>query len=89
MSVRKLSLIILVLVGVVLAGPTKAQQVLKVGTPPNPNNGSPYSYLDPKSSTMQGVVVDLVTEIARKAGFQVAFEPTQFIPPPYQIDLAM
>lgn len=78
MLVRKLSIIILVLVGVVLAGPTKAQQVLKAGAPPNPSNGSPYSYLDPKSNTMQGVVVDLVTEIARKAGFQVAFEPTQF-----------
>jgi polar amino acid transport system substrate-binding protein len=78
MLVRKLSLIILVLAGVILAGPTKAQQVLKVGAPPNPSNGSPYSYLDPKSGTMQGVVVDLVTEFARKAGFQVAFEPTQF-----------
>jgi polar amino acid transport system substrate-binding protein len=76
--VRKLSLIIVVLVGVVLAGPTKARQVLRVGAPPNPNNGSPYSYLDPKSNTMQGVVVDLVTEIARQAGFQVAFEPIQF-----------
>jgi polar amino acid transport system substrate-binding protein len=77
MLTRKLLLIMLVLL-IVLAGPTKAQQVLKVGAPPNPNNGSPYSYLDPKSNTMQGVVVDLVTEIARKAGFQVAFEPTQF-----------
>jgi polar amino acid transport system substrate-binding protein len=77
MLVRKLSLIILLLVGAVLAGPTKAQQVLKVGAPPNPSNGSPYSHLDPTSNTMQGVVVDLVTEFARKAGFQVAFEPTQ------------
>jgi polar amino acid transport system substrate-binding protein len=78
MSVRKLSLIILVLFGVVLAGSTKAQQALKVGAPPNPSNGSPYSYLEPKSGTMRGVVVDLVTEIAGKAGFRVAFEPTQF-----------
>src|ERR1700684_4561467 len=77
-SVRKLALIVLVLVGVGLAGPTKAQQILKIGAPPNPDNGSPYSYLDPKSNTLQGVVVDLVTKIARKAGFQAAFEPTQF-----------
>jgi polar amino acid transport system substrate-binding protein len=74
---RRLSLVIVVLVGIVLAGPTKAQQVLKVGAPPNPN-GSLYSYLEPRSNTMQGVVVDLVTEIARQAGFQVAFEPIQF-----------
>ena len=77
MLVRKLSLVILVLAGVALAGPAKAQQVLKIGAPPNPSNGSPYSYLDPKSNTMQGVAVDLVTEIARKAGFQAAFEPMQ------------
>ena len=62
MSVRKLSLVIVLLVGVVLAGPAKAQQVLKVGAPPNPN-GSPYSYLDPKSNTMQGVVVAVHREI--------------------------
>ena len=63
MSVRKLSLIIVVLVSVVLAGPTKAQQVLKVGATP---------------STMQSVIGDLVTKIAGQAGFQVVFEPTQF-----------
>ena len=52
----------MLLVGVVLADPAKAQQVLKVGAPPNPN-GSPYSYLDPKSNTMQGVVVAVHREI--------------------------
>src|ERR1700720_3241137 len=57
------------------ATPGSAQQLLKVGaTPP----GVPFSFLDTKSNSIQGVMVDLVTEIGKDAGFQVQIEPMQF-----------
>jgi len=75
LPVRKGSVVVAVLLGIAVTGPATAQQVLKVGAPPNPSNGSAYSFVDPRTNTMQGMVVDLVAEIARKAGLQVAFEP--------------
>src|ERR1700737_374920 len=55
--------------------PGSAQQVLKVGsTPP----GVPFTFLDTKTNSIQGVMVDLITEIGKDAGFQVQVEPMQF-----------
>src|SRR5436309_14051355 len=55
--------------------PAKAQQVLKVGSTPT---GIPFTFLDTKTNTIQGVMVDLVTEVGKDAGFQVQIEPMQF-----------
>src|SRR5438270_6247606 len=55
--------------------PAKAQQVLKVGSTPT---GIPFTFLDTKSNSIQGVMVDLITEIGKDAGFQVQIEPMQF-----------
>src|SRR3954451_23348553 len=55
--------------------PAKAQQVLKVGSTPT---GIPFTFLDTKTNTIQGVMVDLVTEVGKDAGFQVQVEPMQF-----------
>src|SRR3984957_14453745 len=52
-----------------------AQQVLKVGSTPT---GIPFTFLDTKSNSIQGVMVDLVTEIGKDAGFQIQIEPMQF-----------
>src|SRR6202040_2681358 len=52
-----------------------SQQVLKVGSTPT---GVPFSFLDTKSNSIRGVMVDLVTEIGKDAGFQVQIEPMQF-----------
>jgi len=57
------------------AMPASAQQVLKVGSTPT---GIPFTFLDTKSNSIQGVMVDLITEIAKDAGFQVQIEPMQF-----------
>jgi polar amino acid transport system substrate-binding protein len=57
------------------AAPGWAQQVLKVGSTPT---GVPFTFLDTKTNSIQGVMVDLVTEIGRDAGFQVQIEPMQF-----------
>ena len=57
------------------AMPASAQQVLKVGSTPT---GIPFTFLDTKSNSIQGLMVDLITEIAKDAGFQVQIEPMQF-----------
>ena len=57
------------------AVPASAQQVLKVGSTPT---GIPFTFLDTKTNSIQGVMVDLITEIGKDAGFQVQIEPMQF-----------
>jgi polar amino acid transport system substrate-binding protein len=49
--------------------------VLKVGSTPT---GIPFTFLDPATNTIQGVMVDLITEIGKDAGFGVQVEPMQF-----------
>src|SRR5437879_7015404 len=62
---------------VVAAGamPASAQQVLKVGSTPT---GVPFTFLDTKTNSIQGVMVDLITAIGKDAGFEVQVEPMQF-----------
>lgn len=55
--------------------PASAQQVLKVGSTPT---GIPFTFLDTKTNSIQGVMVDLITEIGKDAGFTVQIEPMQF-----------
>ena len=45
-----------------------AQQVLKVGSTPT---GVPFTFFDTKSNQIQGVMVDIITEIGKDAGFAV------------------
>ncbi len=58
-----------------LAVPASAQQTLRVGSTPT---GTPFTFLDTKTNTIQGLMVDLITEIGKDAGFQVQIEPMQF-----------
>ncbi len=60
------------------AVPGSAQQVLKVGSTPT---GVPFTFLDTKTNSIQGVMVDLITEIGKDAGFQVQIEPMRSISP--------
>jgi polar amino acid transport system substrate-binding protein len=57
------------------AGGAWAQQVMKVGSTPT---GAPFTFLDTKTNTIQGLMVDLITEIGKDAGFSVQVEPMQF-----------
>jgi polar amino acid transport system substrate-binding protein len=66
---------ITVAVGLAAVAPASAQQVLKVGSTPT---GVPFTFLDTKTNSIQGVMVDLITEIGKDAGFQVQIEPMQF-----------
>jgi polar amino acid transport system substrate-binding protein len=60
---------------ILTAQPVTAQQVLKVGSTPT---GVPFTFLDTRTNSIQGVMVDLITEIGKDAGFQVQVEPMQF-----------
>src|SRR5712672_1216725 len=57
------------------AVPGSAQQVLRVGSTAT---GVPFTFLDTKTNTIQGFMVDLITAIAKDAGFKVAIEPMPF-----------
>ncbi len=56
---------------------TKAadDKVLKVGSTPT---GIPFTFLDTKTNTIEGVMVDLIKEIGKDAGFKVEIEGMQF-----------
>ncbi|ACA17968.1 extracellular solute-binding protein family 3 [Methylobacterium sp. 4-46] len=58
-----------------LAGPAGAQTALKVGSTPT---GIPFTFLDTKTNSIQGVMVDVITAVGREAGFTVQVEPLQF-----------
>jgi polar amino acid transport system substrate-binding protein len=55
--------------------PASAQQVLKVGSTPT---GIPFTFLDTKTNTIQGIMVDLITEVGKDAGLNVQIEPMAF-----------
>src|SRR6186997_1838389 len=72
---KRFGLAALAALAIAAAAPASAQQVLKVGSTPT---GIPFTFLDTKTNTIQGIMVDLVTEIGKDAGFQVQIEPMQF-----------
>ena len=67
--------VVLALALAAFAAPASAQQVLKVGSTPT---GIPFTFLDTKTNTIQGMMVDLVTEVGKDSGFAVQVEPMQF-----------
>src|SRR5262245_18902851 len=67
--------VVLALALAAFAAPAGAQTVLKVGSTPT---GIPFTFLDTKTNTIQGMMVDLVTEVGKVAGFAVQVEPMQF-----------
>lgn len=61
-----------------LLGSTAAQaqdKVLKVGSTPT---GVPFTFLDTKTNTIEGIMVDLIKAIAADAGFKVEVEGMPF-----------
>jgi polar amino acid transport system substrate-binding protein len=68
-------LVLAAVTALALTAPASAQQTLKVGSTPT---GTPFTFLDTKTNTIQGIMVDLITEIGKDAGFQVQIEPMQF-----------
>src|SRR6185369_12427862 len=75
MALKRLVQAAMAAVVLTAAMPASAQQVLKVGSTPT---GIPFTFLDTKTNSIQGVMVDLVTEVGKDVGFQVQVEPMQF-----------
>ena len=57
------------------AAPAHAQKVLKVGSTPT---GVPFTYLDTKTNTIEGVMVDVIKAVGKEAGFEVEVQPMAF-----------
>lgn len=57
------------------AAVAQAQTVLKVGSTPT---GVPFTFLDAKTNTIQGMMVDVIEEIGKDAGFKVEIHPMPF-----------
>jgi len=74
-SFRKTCAMTALVLATAFLSPAQAQSVLKVGSTPT---GIPFTFLDTKTNTIQGVMVDLVTEVGKDAGFQVQVEAMQF-----------
>ena len=58
-----------------VAGGAAAQQTYKVGSTPT---GVPFTFMDTKTQTIQGAMVDLITAIGQEEGFKVQVEATPF-----------
>jgi len=72
LSWRAVTAIVAAMVVVPLA---TAQTVYKVGSTPT---GVPFTFLDVKTNTIQGAMVDLITAIGDDAGFKVDVQATPF-----------
>lgn len=57
------------------AASAQAQVVYKVGSTPT---GTPFTFLDAKTNTIQGMMVDVIEEIGKDVGFKVEIQPLQF-----------
>ncbi|MGY3533460.1 polar amino acid transport system substrate-binding protein [Bradyrhizobium embrapense] len=75
MSFQRLVQAAVAALALAVSTPSGAQQVLKVGSTPT---GIPFTFLDTKTNSIQGIMVDLATEIGKDAGFTVQIEPMQF-----------
>jgi polar amino acid transport system substrate-binding protein len=74
MPFRKIALVAL-LICLTCSGARAEDKVFKVGATPT---GIPFTFLDTKTNTIQGVMVDLIQEIAKDAGFKVEIEGMTF-----------
>ena len=64
-----------VLAGLALGGPVAAQETLRVGATPT---GMPFTFLDTKTNTIQGMMVDLISAIGTENGWAIEIQPMQF-----------
>lgn len=72
---RNLFLSLCLALALLAGGAAQAEPAMRVGATPT---GLPFTFLDTKTNTIQGVMVDLVEAVGKEAGFAVAVEPLQF-----------
>ncbi|WP_251864481.1 ABC transporter substrate-binding protein [Achromobacter sp. Marseille-Q4962] len=69
------TLVVSALAALTLGAGAQAQTVLKVGSTPT---GSPFTFLDTKTNSIEGVMVDIIKAVGKEAGFGVQIEPMAF-----------
>lgn len=76
MKIKHLAAAFTVVTALCAHGASWAQdKVLKVGSTPT---GVPFTFLDTKTNTIQGIMIDLMNAIAADAGFKIEIEATPF-----------
>jgi polar amino acid transport system substrate-binding protein len=75
MKLRSIAVSAFAALSLVAAAHAGAQAVVKVGSTPT---GSPFTFLDTKTNSIEGVMVDIMKAVGKEAGFQVQIEPMAF-----------
>jgi polar amino acid transport system substrate-binding protein len=75
MKLRSIAVSALAALSLTAAALAQAQTVIKVGSTPT---GSPFTFLDTKTNSIEGVMVDIVKAVGKRAGFEVQIEPMPF-----------
>jgi polar amino acid transport system substrate-binding protein len=75
MKLRSIAVTAFAALSLAAAAVAGAQTVVKVGSTPT---GSPFTFLDTKTNSIEGVMVDIMKAVGKEAGFQVQIEPMSF-----------
>lgn len=75
MPLSRIVSIVLVVGALALAGVADAQQTYRVGSTPT---GVPFTFLDTKTNSIQGVMVDVIRAVAKDQGFNVDIQGMPF-----------
>jgi len=75
MKIKSLTLTLVSLVAFAFSTNALAQKVVKVGSTPT---GIPFTFLDTKTNTIEGAMVDIIKAVGKEAGFTVQIEPMPF-----------
>lgn len=75
MKLKSLAVSLVSTIAIALSASAQAQQVIKVGSTPT---GVPFTFLDTKTNTIEGAMVDIIKAVGKEAGFTVQIEPMPF-----------
>lgn len=75
MKLKSLAVSLVSTIAIALTTSAHAQQVVKVGSTPT---GVPFTFLDTKTNTIEGAMVDIIKAVGKEAGFSVQIEPMPF-----------
>lgn len=75
MNIKSVVFSLVVSITAIFAAGAQAQQTLKVGSTPT---GVPFSFLDTKTNTIEGAMVDIVRAVGKEVGFAVQIDAMPF-----------
>ncbi|OZI66392.1 ABC transporter substrate-binding protein [Bordetella genomosp. 11] len=75
MKLRSIALSAFATLSLAMAAGAVAQTTVKVGSTPT---GSPFTFLDTKTNSIEGVMVDIMKAVGKETGLKVEIEPMAF-----------